>query len=49
MIETIFNRNVGNTFHHKNGKNQRQHIHETLVKSITLDPIKYQGPHKLHT
>ena len=25
MIDPIFNRKFGNTFHHQNGKNQRQH------------------------
>ena len=28
MIDPIFNRNFGNTFRHRNGPNQRHHVHK---------------------
>ena len=49
MIKPIFNRNFGNTFHHHNGPNQRQHINKTLVNSIKPYTIKDQGPYQLYT
>ena len=58
MIEPIVNQNIGNTFQHQNGPNQRQYIQKilvnstntkTLVNSINSYHIKYQGPHQLHT
>ena len=29
IIDPIFNRNTGNTFHHQNGPNQPQQLHKT--------------------
>ena len=42
MIDPIFNRNVGNIFHHQNGPNQRQHIHKK--NSHEYNSIPYQIP-----
>ena len=42
MIDPIFNIHFGNTFHHRNGKNQRQHIHKNTSKQYQY--ITYQIP-----
>ena len=49
MIEPIVNQKFGNTFHHHNETNKRQHIHKILFISINPYTIKDQGPHQLHT
>ena len=38
IIDPIFNRNFGNTFHHQNGKNQRQHTDKIPARNITKTP-----------
>ena len=42
VIEPIANRNFGNTFHHQNGPNQRQHIHKNT--SQQCQSRSYQIP-----
>ena len=48
IIEPIFNRKLGNTFHYLNGTNQRQRVY-TQVCSINPGPFKYQITSHLHT
>ena len=48
IIEPIFNRKLGNTFHHLNSPNQRQLVY-THVGIINPGPSKDQITSHLHT
>ena len=39
IIETIVNRNFGNTFHHQNGPNQRQNVHKHTYQQYQPIPF----------
>ena len=46
MIEPIINRNFGNTFHHHNGKNKRQHTNKNSSQKYHQIISRQQYQHR---
>ena len=46
IIETIFNRNFGNTFHHKNGPNQRRPTNKNTSQEYHYSTTRQKYQHR---